>query len=195
MHPQCFTLAYGGMTEQQRGITLIGMPGCGKSTVGALLAKRLGLGFLDTDAVIEARSGRSLQRIVDEDGAARLRAIEEDVLVHTDAHARVVATGGSAVYADAAMRHLASASTIVYLEVGLEELHRRVADWATRGLVRAPGQGVSELFAERTRLYRRHAEVRVPCDGLTPADVVERVVAALLSRGDNVAERTATSTP
>lgn len=177
------------MTEQRRGITLIGMPGCGKSTVGRLLANRLGLGFLDTDTVIEARTGRHLQQIVDDEGPGQLQAIEEEVLAGIDARARVIATGGSAVYARAAMHRLASASTIVYLEVGLDELQQRVADWATRGLVRAPGQGVAELFAERTRLYQHHADVRVNCDGLTPAEVVERVVAVLLSRDDSVAER------
>ncbi len=179
--------------EQQHGITLIGMPGCGKSTVGPMLAARLGLEFLDTDETIEARAGHRLQEIVDAGGGERLRAIEEQVLGEIDARGRVVATGGSAVYAEAAMRRLAASSTIVYLEAGLQELRRRVVDWATRGLVRAPGQGIEELFAERTRLYAEHADLRIVCDGLTPEQVVEQLIAALLSRGDSAVERTATS--
>ncbi|MCB1630902.1 MAG: shikimate kinase [Pseudomonadales bacterium] len=183
------------MSEQQRGITLIGMPGCGKSTVGRLLAARLGLEFVDTDRVIEACTGRRLQQIIDGEGAASLRTIEQDVLGRVDAHARVVATGGSAVYADAAMRHLATASTIVHLDVGLPELEQRVTDWATRGLVRTPGQDMAELLTERSQLYRRHADIRVTCDGLTPEQVVEHVIAALLSHGDSAVERTAASPP
>ncbi len=190
-----FTVAHRGMSEQQRGITLIGMPGCGKSTVGRLLAARLGLGFIDTDDLIEARSGQRLQQIVDNEGAARLRTIEREVLEQIDAHARVIATGGSAVYADAAMRRLATASTIVHLDVGLQELGQRVRDWATRGLVCTPGQDIAELFTERSQLYRHHADIRITCDGLTPEQVVERVIAALLSRGDSATERTAASPP
>lgn len=183
------------MTGQQRGITLIGMPGSGKTTVGRLLATRLGLEFLDSDELIEAHTGRSLQDIVDTEGTAWLRVIEAGILAGIDAHARVVATGGSAVYAGDAMRHLAEASTIVYLEVGLEELRRRVSNWSTRGLVRAPGQGVEELFAERTLLYLEHAELRLDCAGLEPGQVVERLVGMLLNRDGSATAQRAASPP
>lgn len=189
------TVPQAAMTEQRRGITLIGMPGAGKSTVGVLLSKRLGLDFLDTDLAIQVREGRSLQQIVDSEGYLRLREIEEAVLLGIDPHGRVIATGGSAVYSDAAMRHLAAGSTVVFLDVAPEELRRRIRDYDTRGIARRPDQCFDELFAERSRLYRRYAEIRVDCAGLAQEDVLERVVAALLSRGDSAAARTASSSP
>jgi shikimate kinase len=181
------------MTEQRRGVTLIGMPGAGKSTVGVLLSKRLALDFLDTDLSIQVRERRGLQQIVDGDGYLRLREIEEAVLLDVDPQGRVVATGGSAVYSEAAMRHLAAGSTIVYLEVAPAELRRRMRDYDTRGIARRPGQSFEELYAERTELYRRYADIRIDCTGLAQEDVLERIVAALLSRGDSAAARRASS--
>lgn len=169
------------------------MPGAGKSTVGVLLSKRLALDFLDTDLAIQVREGRSLQEIVDTHGYLRLREIEETVLLDVDPHARVIATGGSAVYSEAAMRHLASGSTVVYLDVAPQELRRRIRDYDTRGIARRPDQSFDELFAERRRLYERYADVRIECASLTQEDVLERVVAALISRGDNAAARRASS--
>ena len=181
------------MAEQRLGITLIGMPGAGKSTVGVLLSKRLALDFVDSDLAIQVREGRTLQQILDSGGHLRLREIEADVLLGIDPHGRVVATGGSAVYSEAAMHHLAAGSTVVWLDVALAELRRRITDYDTRGIARRPGQGFDELFAERTRLYRRYAEVRIDCAGLGQEQLLERIVAALLSRGDSDAARTASS--
>jgi shikimate kinase len=179
------------MTEQRRGVTLIGMPGAGKSTVGVLLSKRLALDFVDTDLAIQVREGRTLQQILDAEGHLRLREIEAAVLLGIDPRGRVVATGGSAVYSDEAMRHLAAGSTIVYLDVALAELRRRITDYDTRGIARRPEQSFEELFAERTRLYQRYAELRIDCAALGQEQLIDRIVAALLSRGDSAAARTA----
>lgn len=181
------------MMEQRRGITLIGMPGAGKSTVGVLLSKRLALDFVDSDLAIQVREGRTLQQILDAGGHLRLRDIEAAVLLGIDPHGRVVATGGSAVYSDAAMRHLAAGSTIVYLDVALAELRRRITDYDTRGIARRPEQSFEELFAERTRLYQRYAGIRIDCADLGQEQLLDRIVAVLLSRGDNAAARTASS--
>ena len=115
------------------------------------------------------------------------------MLLGIDPHGRVVATGGSAVYSEAAMHHLAAGSTVVWLDVALAELRRRITDYDTRGIARRPGKGFDELFAERTRLYRRYADARIDCAGLGQEQLLERIVAALLSRGDNGAARTASS--
>ena len=169
------------MTEQRRGVTLIGMPGAGKSTVGVLLSKRLALDFVDSDLAIQVREGRTLQQLIDAEGHLRLREIEADVLLGIDPHGRVVATGGSAIYSDAAMRHLGAGSTIVYLDVPLAELRRRITDYDTRGIARRPEQGFEELFAERTRLYQRYAAIRIDCANLGQEQLLERITAALLS--------------
>jgi len=171
------------------------MPGAGKSTVGVLLSKRLGLDFTDSDLAIQVREQRTLQQILEAEGHLRLREIEAAVLLSIDPHGRVVATGGSAVYSDEAMRHLAAGSTIVYLDVALAELRRRITDYDTRGIARRPEQSFEELFAERTRLYQRYAELRIDCAGLGQEQLLDRIVAALLSRGGSAAARTASWSP
>jgi len=167
------------MATSTQGITLVGMPGAGKSTVGVLLSKRLGLDFVDTDLSIQVREGRILQDIVDAEGYQKLREIEETVLLALDARDRVVATGGSAVYSERAIRHLAAQSVIVYLDVPLEELCRRLRDYDTRGIARRPDQDLDDLFRERTLLYRHYADVRIHCEGLGPEQVVDAIIAAL----------------
>jgi shikimate kinase len=167
------------MATSKQGITLVGMPGAGKSTVGVLLSKRLGLDFVDTDLGIQVREGRILQDIVDAEGYLKLREIEESVLLALDARDRVVATGGSAVYSERAIRHLAAQSVIVYLDVPLEELRRRIRDYDTRGIARRPDQDLDDLFRERTLLYRHYADVSIRCEGLGPEQVVDAIIAAL----------------
>ena len=170
------------MKASASGITLIGMPGAGKSTIGVLLSKRLGLDFVDTDLVIQVREQRTLQQILDSEGYLGLRAIEESVLLGLDPHRRVVATGGSVVYSERAMRRLAGASRIVFLDVPLAELRTRIRDYETRGIARRPDQEFSELFDERTALYMRYADLRIDCDMLGMEDVLERILAELAAQ-------------
>ncbi|MEX0430942.1 shikimate kinase [Spiribacter insolitus] len=172
------------MTPPRRNIVLIGMPGAGKSTVGALLAQSLGLEFTDTDALIERREGRSLQAIVDDEGHQALRRIEAEVLSTLDCEGHVIATGGSAVYSDRAMTHLRAAGVIVQLHVALPVILERVTDIDTRGLAREAGQPLEALYHEREALYRRHADLRVDVSGYDPAASVEAVRAAI-ERADN----------
>jgi len=161
------------------GITLIGMPGAGKSTIGVLLSKRLALGFVDGDLLIQLREGRTLQQLIEERGYLGLRAIEEAVLLGVDPHRNVVATGGSAVYSERVMHHLGAGSRIVWLDVPLGELRRRIRDYETRGISRRPDQDFAELFAERQALYASYADLRIACEGLSHQDVLERLVAGL----------------
>jgi shikimate kinase len=163
-------------------VVLVGMPGAGKSTVGVLLAKRLSLAFLDTDLVIQQRERRTLQQIVDAEGATALRGIEEAYVRGLACAHTVIATGGSVIYSEPAMRRLHEHGRIVYLDVPLAELERRVTDVETRGLVRRAGQSLRALFEEREPLYRRWADVCVDCDALRPDELVERIVAALSAR-------------
>lgn len=152
------------------------MPGSGKSTVGVILAKYLGFDFVDTDVLIQIRNNRSLQDIVDRDGYLELRRIEEEVIVGLDIKQHVIATGGSAVYSDKAMQHLGPRGIVVFLNVDLDTLKKRVHDYETRGLAKRPDQTVDDLFAERYALYRKYADVEIDCTGLNHEQVAEQIV-------------------
>jgi shikimate kinase len=145
-------------------ITLIGMPGAGKSTTGVILAKILGMGFIDTDVRIQTDQGKTLQQIVDESGHLALRAVEERIVRSLDVRNHVIATGGSVVYSKMAMDHLRSLSTIVFLKCGLEELRRRIRNFDSRGIARKRGQSFDAVFRERQPLYRKYAELTVDCE-------------------------------
>lgn len=162
-----------------KNIVLIGMPGCGKSTVGVLLAKRLGLGFTDTDLIIQQQTGRTLQTIVDGEGYESLRRVEAQALLSLNVQGHVIATGGSAVYSDAAMAHLASSGVIVFLDIPLAEVKRRIGNHSLRGISRHPDQTLDDLFRERLELYRRHGQVTIQADQQTADQVCEAVVAEL----------------
>lgn len=135
------------------------MPGAGKSTVGVQLAKALGLDFVDTDLLIQSQEKRCLQDILDHDGYLALRAIEEQVLLDLSPKRTLVATGGSAIYSEAAMRHLQSLGTVIFLDVNLNDLHQRVNNESSRGIARPEGQTFEEVFTERTPLYQKYADV------------------------------------
>ncbi|MHC4884800.1 MAG: shikimate kinase [Planctomycetota bacterium] len=157
-------------------LILIGMPGSGKSTIGVLLAKEAGLSFVDTDLVIQAEEGRCLQTIVDTDGYLALRAIEERVLLSLDLQEYVIATGGSVVYSDVAMQHLKRLGTAIFLQASIETLESRITNYATRGLAKHPDQSFDELFAERSDLYTRYADLTIPCDRLSQESICEKIL-------------------
>ncbi len=163
-------------------VILIGMPGAGKSTVGVLLAKYTSRDFVDTDVVIQINTGKSLQEIVDNQGHAVLRQMEEDVLVELCVENCVVATGGSAVYSKKGMQALRNNGIIVFLDVSLGELEKRIHNFATRGIAKRPEQTLEDLFAERFALYTEYADITIACDGLDLEQVCEKIIQSLLSR-------------
>ncbi len=169
------------MHEKPFNIVLIGMPGSGKSTVGVILAKLTGRDFVDTDVLIQKEQGRSLQEIVDTDGYLRLREVEEKTILGLECRNHVIATGGSAVYSQAAMEHLKTNGTAVFLNVDLQTLFTRVQDFDTRGLAKRPDQGVADLFAERHALYRKYADITIDCEGISHETVCARIMAGLES--------------
>lgn len=156
-------------------LVLIGMPGAGKSTVGVVLAKRLGFDFLDTDVLIQACRGRLLQEIIDTEGLAAFRRIEEQVLVDLEVHRTVIATGGSVVYSPAGMTALKQDGITVFLQVPLPELTRRVRDMDTRGMVIYPGESFEELYHRRQALYRRWADYTVAAGGSSVEELARRI--------------------
>jgi shikimate kinase len=155
------------------------MPGVGKSTVGVLLAKRLGFAFVDTDIYIQVREGRSLQAIIQAHGSDEFCRIEENHILSLAVASHVIAPGGSVVYRPKAMAHLKANGVAVHLDIAVERLKRRLDDVDARGVVIAPDQTIEGLFAERRPLYLRYADATVATDGLTPDQVVGRVLASL----------------
>jgi shikimate kinase len=160
-------------------VVLIGMPGAGKSTVGVVLAKRLGLGFVDTDLLLQERAGRRLQQIIEAQGLAAFRRLEEEVLLDLAVERTVVATGGSAVYGEAAMAALRATGTIVFLEVPLVDLEQRLVDMASRGVVIDPGESLAGLHARRLPLYRRWADLTVDGAGRNMEQLAAAIAALL----------------
>jgi len=144
-----------------KNIILIGMPGCGKSTVGVILAKSLGYSFMDTDLLISAKASKPLQKIIDVNGLEAFLKLEEEVGATLDCYGYVVATGGSMVLSERAMENLKSLGTVIYIKVSLPELDKRLVNFKTRGIVRKPGQTVFDVFAERTALYEKYADIIV----------------------------------
>lgn len=147
----------------KNNITLIGMPGAGKSTIGIILAKDLAFGFLDTDVLIQISQQKTLQDIVDGSGYMSLRDIEEAELLKVNLKRHIIATGGSAVYSEAAMKHLAKESVIVFLDLDLEQIRQRIHNFDTRGIARAEDQTIEDLFEERVMLYKKYADVTIDC--------------------------------
>jgi shikimate kinase len=161
--------------DHPTNIILIGMPGSGKSTVGIILDKQLAWDFVDTDVVIQSVEGRPLQAIVDNDGYTALRGIEEAVLGDLLVRRHVISTGGSAVYSERAMSHLKSGSLVIFLDIALATVKTRVGDFSLRGISKRPDQSLDELFDERAILYRRYADMTIPCDQLTQEQVCEQI--------------------
>lgn len=157
-------------------IVLIGMPGVGKSTIGVILAKILGYQFLDADLVIQEREGMLLKEIIAEKGIDGFIQIENEVNRSLNAHKTVIATGGSVVYGKEAMEHLKKIATVVYLEIGLPALCRRLGNLKKRGVVLKEGQTLKNLYEERIPLYEKYADLTVNEHKCTIEQTVEKIV-------------------
>ena len=160
-------------------ISLIGMPGAGKSTVGVILAKLTGLAFVDTDLEIQQREQATLQQILEAKGYRYLRQIEEEVLLGLPLDGAIVSTGGSVVYSEAAMGRLKSAGPVIYLEADLTTLEERVAAAPLRGIASSSEQGFADVYAERTPLYERYADQRCSTSAGNADQVAARVLEQL----------------
>ena len=160
---------------KQKNIVLIGMPGAGKSTVGVVLAKKLGYAFLDSDLVIQSREGKLLHEIIEAHGVEQFWSIEEEANLSINAVRTVIATGGSVIYGSRAMEHLGQRGVIVYLKLSCEEIARRLGDLNERGVTLRKGQNLQMLYEERIPLYEKYADITVACEKLTIREIVEEI--------------------
>ena len=160
-------------------VVLIGMPGCGKSTCGVLLAKSLGLDFTDTDLIIQRNEKMSLQSIITTKGNEYFALAEEKAVCGSHFSDCVIATGGSVVYSPNAMRYLSAKGTIVYLKISYETMIRRINNIETRGILLRDGESIAGMYEARQKLYEQYAELTIDCEGLDTEKTVRAIMDAL----------------
>lgn len=160
-------------------VILIGMPSSGKSTVGVILAKRLGQKFLDTDLLIQEQQGKLLCQLIAELGPDGFSALESSTLSRIDVRDAVISTGGSAVYGEAGMENLRSLGKVVYLNISFDEMVERLGDYEHRGIVMRDGQTLADIYAERQALYERYADITVCAENRSISKTVDEIISKL----------------
>ena len=160
-------------------VILIGMPAVGKSTVGVVVAKRLGYKFVDTDILIQEEEGRLLREIIEEKGIHGFLEIEDRVNAGVDVENTVISPRGSVVYCKNAMEHYKKIGTVVYLQVSFETINKRLKNAKGRGVVLKEGQTLKDLYDERVHLFEKYADVTVSEDGLNLEETIEEVLKTL----------------
>ena len=160
-----------------KNIILIGMPGCGKSTIGVLLAKAMGFRFIDTDITIQNRTGMLLQQIIDRKGLDWFCIEEERAIMSVEENGGCgIATGGSAVYSRSAMMYLKEHGYVYYLALPVEQVEKRLHNIKTRGIAMRPGDSIEDVFRRRRALYEEYADITVDCSGKSIEEIVEEIV-------------------
>ena len=159
----------------KNNIVLIGMPGAGKSTVGVVLAKVAGHKFLDSDLVIQERTGKLLHELITEHGIDGFIEIENKINAEINTEKSVIATGGSVIYGKEAMEHLKEIGLVVYLKLTLESIAERLGDLQQRGVALKNGQGLKELYEERIPLYEQYADLVIDCEEKSIREITEEI--------------------
>ena len=153
-------------------LTMIGMPSCGKSTIGVMLAKLAAMGFLDVDIMIQEKTGKKLKDIIAESGQDEFLKIENDIASSIKAENTIIAPGGSICYEEEAMKHLKEISKIVYLKISYKDMEQRIGNVTDRGVAMPEGFTLRDLFDERAPLYEKYADVIIDEKDKTPAEIV-----------------------
>lgn len=159
---------------------MIGMPAVGKSTIGVLLAERIGFSYLDTDIYLQVNEGRRLHQIIASKGIDGFCDIEEKNILALDCRSHVIATGGSVVYRDAGMMQLKSMGAVVHLDLPPDQLQQRIGDIDQRGVVHSGAQTLAELYVERHPLYRKYEDIFIDCSEKSPEAIVEEIASQFL---------------
>lgn len=155
------------------------MPASGKSTVGVVVAKRLGYGFVDTDLLIQAQEKKLLKEIIAEVGNEGFLQIENQVNRDVNVERSVISPGGSVVYCEEAMNHFKEIGTVVYLKVPFETINQRISNAKNRGVVLKEGQTLKDLYDERTALFEKYADYTISEDGLSLEETIDEVLELL----------------
>ena len=163
-------------------IILIGMPAVGKSTIGVVVAKRLGYRFIDTDILVQEEEGKLLKDIIAEKGIEGFLEIEDRINANVIAERSVISPGGSVVYCENAMKHYKEIGKIVYLKVPFETIEGRISSAKSRGVVLKEGQTLRDLYEERTNLCEKYADYVVSEEGLSLEKTIDQVLTLLQSR-------------
>lgn len=158
-----------------RNVVLIGMPGAGKSTVGVVLAKKLGYRFVDSDLVIQQQEGKLLHELITEQGIDGFLEMENRINAGIHTSQSVIATGGSVIYGSQAMEHFERTGTIVYLKLSLSAITERLGDLQERGVTLREGQGLKELYEERIPYYEKYASLVIDCENKSIREIVEEI--------------------
>ena len=159
-----------------KNVIFIGMPASGKSTIGVVVAKRLGYDFIDTDLLIQKQEGKLLKDIIEEVGSDGFLRIENRVNRELQAERSVIAPGGSVIYCREAMEHFQELGTIVYLKVPYETIYSRISDLKNRGVVLKENQTFREMYEERTALFEQYADYIVDEEGLSLNETIDEVL-------------------
>ncbi len=159
----------------KRNIVLIGMPGSGKSTCGVIAAKVMLKNFFDTDLLLQGLEQSRLQDLIDDKGTDYFYAAEEKAVCSLQLEATVIATGGSVIYSDKAMRHLRRLGKVIYLHLSYETMLRRINDFTTRGIVVKQGSTLRDMYNERLPLYQKYADAVIDCENSTVEETVKRI--------------------
>ncbi len=158
-----------------KNLILIGMPGAGKSTVGVVLAKKLGYRFLDSDLLIQEQTGKLLYQLIEERGEAGFLMLENEINASIQVEDTVIATGGSAVYGKEAMEHFGAIGKRIYLKLSYEQLTERLGDLQERGVVMKEGMTLFDLYKERAPLYEKYADLVIDCGDKSIRAIVEEI--------------------
>ncbi len=167
------------MESKRDNLILIGMPGCGKSTVGVVLAKVLGFQFMDSDLLIQEQESRLLKDIIAEDGLERFLEIEDCVNAQIDCEHTIIATGGSVIYGLKAMQHLRQIGTVIYLKLSCEAISERLGDLNERGVALKQGQDLYSLYEERCPLYEKYAHITIDAEEKSIREMTELIICEL----------------
>lgn len=162
-----------------KNIIFIGMPASGKSTVGVVVAKRLGYGFVDTDLLIQAQEKKLLKEIIAEVGNEGFLEIENQVNRDVNVERCVISPGGSVVYCEEAMNHYKGIGTIIYLKVSFDTINHRISNAKNRGVVLKEGQTLKDLYNERTALFEKYADYTISEEGLSLEETIDEVLELL----------------
>ena len=158
-----------------KNLIFIGMPAVGKSTVGVVIAKRLGMEFIDTDLLIQKQEAL-LREIIADVGEDGFLQIENQVNCQVRAERAVISPGGSVVYCEEAMRHFKEIGTIVYLKASYQTIKERIRNPKKRGVVLREGQTFRDLYEERTKLFEAYADLTICEDGCRIEETIDAVL-------------------